>query len=88
MFFLGHGADVNSFAGQFVHYDRGSTPLHKTVMTDQLEMARLLVARGADVLLGDKRFNSHPFGWCFYNDISSELEELLKKRYENALAAP
>ena len=51
-------------------------------------MARLLVARGADVLLGDKRFNSHPFGWCFYNDTSSELEELLKKRYENALAAP
>tara|TARA_Y100001968_G_scaffold261500_1_gene249399 strand:+ start:73 stop:189 length:117 start_codon:yes stop_codon:yes gene_type:complete len=38
--------------------------------------------------MGDKRFNSHPFGWCFYNDISSELEELLKKRYENALAAP
>ena len=69
MFFLDPGADVNSFAGQFVHYDRGSTPLHKTVMTDQLEMARLLVARGADVLLGDKRFNSHPFGWCFYSRL-------------------
>ena len=33
-YLLDHGADVNSFAGQFVHYDRGSTSLHKTVMTD------------------------------------------------------
>ena len=46
-FLLDRGVDINGLAGGFSRFDRGSTPLHKTVMANQLEMARLLLARGA-----------------------------------------
>ena len=45
-FLLDRGVDINGLASGFTRYDRGSTPLHKTVMADQLEMARLLLAWG------------------------------------------
>ena len=83
-FLLDRGADVNGYASGFHRYDRGSTPLHKTVMADQLEIAQLLLARGADPLLGDRRFDIAPYGWSNYMDTSEALDELLKEHYEAA----
>ena len=83
-FLLDRGADIDGFAGEFHRYDHGSTPLHKTVMADQLEMAQLLLARGADSLLGDRRFDTTPYGWTNYLDTSKALDELLQEHYEAA----
>ncbi len=84
-FLLDRGADINGLAGGFNRYDRGSTPLHKTVMADQLEMARLLLARGADPLVGDRRFDITPYEWSNYLNTSKALDEVLREHYEAAL---
>ena len=76
-FLLDRGADINGLAGGF-------TPLHKTVMADHLEMARLLLARGADPLVGDRRFDITPYEWSNYLDTSKALDELLREHYEAA----
>ena len=84
-FLLDRGADINGLAGGFSRYDRGSTPLHKTVMADQLAMARLLLARGADPLVGDRRFGITPYEWSNYLDTSKALDELLREHHEAAV---
>ena len=84
-FLLDRGADINGLAGGFNRYDRGSTPLHKTVMADQLAIAQLLLARGADPLLGDWRFEITPYEWSSYMNTSKALDELLKEHHEAAL---
>ena len=84
-FLLERGADVNGYASGFSRYDRGSTPLHKTVMADQLEIAQLLLARGADPLVGDRRFDITPYEWSNYLNTSKALDELLKGHHEAAL---
>ena len=78
------GADIDGFAGAFRSYDRGSTPLHKTVVADRLEMARFLLARGANSLVGDLRFNNTPYGWTNYNETSEALDHLLREHYQAA----
>ena len=83
-FLLDRGADVNGLAGGFSRYDRGSTPLHKTVMADQLAIARLLLARGAAPLVGDRRFDMTPYEWSNYLDTSKALDELLRAHHEAA----
>ena len=83
-FLLDHGADINGLAGGFNRYDRGSTPLHKTVMADQLEIAQLLLARGADSLLGDWRYELAPYEWASYMNTSKALDELLREHHEAA----
>ena len=83
-FLLNRGADANGYASGFSRFDRGSTPLHKTVMADQVEIAQLLLARGADPLLGDRRFDVPPYGWANFMNTSEALEELLREHYEAA----
>ena len=83
-FLLDRGADANGYASGFSRFDRGSTPLHKTVMAGQLEIAQLLLARGADPLLGDRRFDVPPHGWANFMNTSEALEELLREHYEAA----
>ena len=85
-FLLDRGADINGLAGGFSRYDRGSTPLHKTVMADQLAMARLLLARGANPLVGDQGYDTPPYGWTNYLDTSKALDELLREHHEAAAA--
>ena len=85
-FLLDRGADIDGFAGEFHRYDHGSTPLHKTVMADQLAMARLLLARGADPLVGDQGYDTPPYGWTNYLDTSKALDELLREHHEAAAA--
>ena len=84
-FLLDRGADIDGFAGEFHRYDHGSTPLHKTAMANQLEMARLLLERGANSLLGDRAYDTTPYGWTNYLDTSKALDELLKEHYEAAV---
>ena len=84
-FLLDRGADINGFAGAFRSYDLGSTPLHKTVLADQLEMARLLLERGADSLVGDVRFDNTPYGWTNYSQTSAALDDLLGAYYQAAV---
>ena len=83
-FLLDRGADANGYASGFSRFDRGSTPLHKTVMADQLAIAELLLARGADPLLGDRRFDVPPYGWANFINTSEALEKLLREHYEAA----
>ena len=83
-FLLDRGADVNGYASGFSRFDRGSTPLHKTVMADQLEIAQLLLVRGADPLLGDRRFDVAPYRWSNFMNTSEALEGLLREYHEAA----
>ena len=84
-FLLDRGADIDGFAAGFHFYDHGSAPLHKTVMANQLEMAQLLLARGANSLVGDRGYDTTPYGWTNYNRTSEALDELLREHYEAAL---
>ena len=84
-FLLDRGADIDGFAGEFHRYDHGSTPLHKTVMADQLAMAQLLLARGANPLVGDQGYDTPPYGWTNYLDTSKALDELLRAHHEAAV---
>ena len=83
-FLLDRGVDINGLASGFTRYDRGSAPLHKTVMADQLEMARLLLARGADPLVRARRFRITPYELSNYLDTSEALDELLREHSEAA----
>ena len=83
-FLLDRGVDVNGIASGFHRYDRGSAPLHKTVMADQLEMARLLLARGADPLVRARRFRITPYELSNYLNTSEALDELLREHTEAA----
>ena len=83
-FLLDRGVDINGLAGGFRRFDRGSTPLHKTVMANQLEMARLLLARGADPLVRVWRYDITPYQLSNYLDTSEALDELLREYTEAA----
>ena len=83
-FLLDRGVDVNGIASGFHRYDRGSAPLHKTVMADQLAMARLLLARGADPLVRARRFRITPYELSNYLNTSEALDELLREHTEAA----
>ncbi len=83
-FLLDRGVDIDGIASGFTRYDRGSAPLHKTVMADQLEMARLLLVRGADPLVRARRFRITPYELSNYLDTSEALDELLREHTEAA----
>jgi ankyrin repeat protein len=62
---LDHGADVNrraTFGGP--EHGEGVTALHLAAQSDHVEMARLLVERGADPSIPDAIYGSTPAGWA------------------------
>jgi ankyrin repeat protein len=59
---LDAGADVNAFLP--VH--RHSLPLHQAAINDDIEMLKLLVARGAKRDQPDQLWNSTPLGWAIH----------------------
>ena len=54
-------------------------------MTNQLEMAQLLLARGANSLVGDRAYDTTPYGWTYYLETAKALDELLKEHHEAAV---
>ena len=62
---LDHGADVNrraTFGGP--GHGAGLTALHLAAQSDHVEMARLLLERGADTTIADALYESTPVGWA------------------------
>ena len=62
---LDHGADANrraTFGGP--GHGEGVTALHLAAQSDHLEMARLLLERGADPTIPDAIYKSSPAGWA------------------------
>lgn len=62
---LDHGADVDqraTFGGPM--HGEGVTALHLAAQQNHLEMATLLVERGANVMLEDALYRSTPAGWA------------------------
>ena len=64
---LDHGAEVNQRAtfGGPGHGD-GVTALHQAAQSGRLEVARLLVGRGADPTIEDGLYHGTPAGWADY----------------------
>lgn len=71
---LGLGLDINARSG-----GNGSTALHEAAQANDVELAKLLVANGADPNLTDNYVDSTPWGWAnhFHQDeVAAYLEPL------------
>ena len=60
--------------------DSGSTALHKAVDTEDVELIRYLLERGAATTIGDVRWGETPYDWAGYygngaHDAASNTEE-------------
>jgi ankyrin repeat protein len=72
---LDHGADINKKSGY--GEPRSATPLHfAAAWGGQLEAAKLLVARGADVTIREDNYNAPASGWANHFG-HKEIEALL-----------
>jgi len=60
---LDHGANPS---GRWAHWDALVTPLHLAAMQGHLEVARALVAAGADPTVRDSRHDGDPRGWAMF----------------------
>jgi ankyrin repeat protein len=70
---LDAGADPSRFLPVHSH----AMPLHTAVLNDDVEMLKLLVARGARLDVRDKRWNGTPLGWAVHNK-KAEAEAYLR----------
>lgn len=73
---LDRGANPN---GRWAHWDALVTPLHLAAMQGHVEVARVLVAAGADPTIRDSRHDSDALGWAGFFQ-RHEILELLKPR--------
>lgn len=71
---LDAGVDPNRFnpAGFHAH----ATPLHQAVLSDSVEVVRLLVDRGARLDVKDRIFEGTPLDWAIYGDRKTTAEYL------------
>jgi ankyrin repeat protein len=58
---LDHGADANA---RWAHWDADVTPLHMTAFSGSVEVARLLLAAGADPRIRDSKHDGDAIGWA------------------------
>jgi ankyrin repeat protein len=75
---LDHGAQVNrraTFGGPT--HGQGITALHLVAQSDRLDLAKLLVQRGADATICDEIYNSPTWGWAEH-DHRQKMFEYLK----------
>ncbi|MFT4184888.1 MAG: ankyrin repeat domain-containing protein [Rhizobium sp.] len=72
------GFDVNAMTSR--------TPLHEAALHGHIEMAKLLIANGADTTIRDSYFYSGPIGWAEYNG-QAEMVEFLKSQPLDIFAA-
>jgi ankyrin repeat protein len=73
---LAHGVDVNA---KRLMWDCNHTALHMTAESGAVEIARLLLAAGADPNIRDDKFNSTVLGWAIFFG-RAELEELVREK--------
>ena len=76
---LDHGADPNA---RWNHWGALVTPLHLAAMHGQLEIVRLLLARGADPLIHDSEHDADAIDWARFfkhGDIVRLLENSVTK---------
>jgi peptide-methionine (S)-S-oxide reductase len=76
---LDAGADVNALLPVHSH----STPLHQAAVNGDVEMLRLLVARGARLDTRDTLWNGTPLGWAVHTkkrDAEAYLRSLVEKK--------
>ncbi len=67
-FLLERGANIDALVGGFWPWDWGSTALHKAVDTEDVELIRYLLKRGAARTIGDARWGETPYDWAGYYD--------------------
>jgi peptide-methionine (S)-S-oxide reductase len=75
---LDAGADVNALLPVHSH----STPLHQAAVNGDVEMLRLLVARGAGLDTRDTLWNGTPLGWAVHTkkrDAEAYLRSLVER---------
>jgi len=70
---LEHGADPNAL---WAHWDSNVTPLHLAVLADHPNVAKALLAAGADPRIKDSKHDSDAIGWAEFFG-RSELVRLL-----------
>jgi hypothetical protein len=58
---LAHGTSAN---GLWPHWDAKVTPLHLTAFGNHVDVARMLLAAGADPTIRDDKHQSDPIGWA------------------------
>ncbi|MBB3566432.1 ankyrin repeat domain-containing protein [Rhizobium sp. BK491] len=75
---LALGFDVNAMTTR--------TPLHEAALHGHMEMAKLLIAHGADTTVRDPNFHAPPIGWAEYNG-KDEMVEFLKAHPLDIFAA-
>ncbi|SDX75458.1 ankyrin repeat domain-containing protein [Paenibacillus sp. CF384] len=61
-YLVDRGADVNGIPSGFDH--TGAAPLHWAAAGTNTAIIQLLVARGADLNIQDRRYHSTPIGWA------------------------
>jgi ankyrin repeat protein len=71
---LDAGEDPNRYNPDGYHSH--STPLHQAVGSDQLDVVRLLVARGARLDVKDTIYDGTPLDWAVYGGKTAIAEEL------------
>ena len=64
---LERGADINALVG-LGDWDAGTTPLHKAVDAEDVEMIHFLLSRGADQSIADVRWEYSAYEWSVYYD--------------------
>lgn len=79
---LDHGAEVDG-TGWLGGHVKGATALHLAGNSGHLELAKLLVARGADPTLRDPQYNGPPDGWAHHHN-HPEVAAYLKGERDKA----
>jgi len=78
---LDHGVDPSA---RWNHWDAEVTPLHLAIMQGHKEIARLLLAAGADPSVRDTQHNADAIGWAEFFGRKDILELLSRKSGDTA----
>jgi ankyrin repeat protein len=85
---LGLGFDVNAKGrGDTPIEGPSQTPLHEAAVQGNLELARLLLANGADPNIRDLSHDASPLGWAQYGGQDAMIELLAPLTDEHASSA-